>query len=109
MNRGHEKHKMSDGMMREQSPLRRLLVAAAVIAAACVMVFLGAIVMAVVFGAGLLLFIAFYVRLWWIRRRLGLDLRPRHPRRTRGNTLEGEYTVEHENRPSDDPSRKDRT
>jgi hypothetical protein len=85
---------MNNPAMREPSPFRRLLVAVVVIAAACVMVFLGAIVMAVVFGAGLVLFIAFYVRLWWIRRRLGLDLRPRHPRRTRGSTIEGEYTVE---------------
>ncbi|HET7394902.1 MAG TPA: hypothetical protein VFK12_00535 [Gammaproteobacteria bacterium] len=90
--------------MQKQGPLQRLLVAVAVIAAACVMVFLGAIVMAVIFGAGLVLFIAFYVRLWWIRRRLGLDLRPRHPRRTQGgNTIEGEYTVEHE-KPPHDPS-----
>lgn len=85
---------MNDSKMREQSPLSRVLMAVAVIAAACIVVFLGAIVMAIVFGAGLLLFIAFYVRLWWVRRRLGLDLRPRHPRRTRGNTIEGEYTVE---------------
>jgi hypothetical protein len=97
---------MDDDRIREQSPLGRLLVAVVVIAAACIMIFLGAIVMAVVFGAGLLLFIAFYVRLWWVRRRLGLDLRPRHPRRTRGNTIEGEYTVEDEN-PSHDPADKD--
>lgn len=83
------------------SPLRRILVTVVVIAAACVVVFLGAIVMAVVFGVGLLLLIAFYVRLWWIRRRLGLDLRPRHPRRTGGNTLEGEYTVERDEPPDD--------
>ncbi|MGH8373241.1 MAG: hypothetical protein ACRETO_10990 [Gammaproteobacteria bacterium] len=85
---------MNNPAMQEPSPFRRLLVAVAIIVAACIMVFLGAIVMAVVFGAGLLLFIAFYVRLWWIRRRLGLDLRPRHPRRTGGSTIEGEYTVE---------------
>ncbi|MGH8401720.1 MAG: hypothetical protein ACRESU_11525 [Gammaproteobacteria bacterium] len=89
---------MNDSKMREQSLLSRLLMAGAVIAAACIMVFLGAIVMAIVFGAGLLLFIAFYIRLWWVRRRLGLDLRPRHPRRTRGNTIEGEYTVEQDAR-----------
>lgn len=87
---------MNQNPMPARSPLQRLLVAGAIIAAACVMVFLGAIVMAIVFGTGLLLFIAFYVRLWWIRRRLGLDLRPRHPRRTRGNVIEGEYTVERE-------------
>ncbi|HEX5340077.1 MAG TPA: hypothetical protein VFX47_04290 [Gammaproteobacteria bacterium] len=84
---------MNRSATQESGPLRRLLVAVAVIAAACVAVFLGAIVMAVVFGVGLLLFVAFYVHLWWVRRRLGLDLRPRHPRRTRGHTIEGEYTV----------------
>ena len=77
-----------------KGPIQRALVAIAVIAAAVAMIFLGAIVMAAVLGAGLVLVIAFYIRLWWIRRRLGLDLRPRHPRRTRGNVIEGEYTVE---------------
>lgn len=93
---------MDRNTIREQSPFRRILVAITIIAAACVMVFLGAIVMAVVFGAGLVLFIAFYVRLWWIRRRLGLDLRPRHPRRTHGSTIEGEYTVQRDDAPEDD-------
>lgn len=77
-----------------QSPIRRVLAAIVIVAAAGIMIFLGAIVMAAILGAGLLLVIAFYIRLWWIRRRLGLDLRPRHPRRTRGHTIEGEYTVQ---------------
>lgn len=97
---------MNRNLMQESGGLRRVLMAIAVIAAACVMVFLGAIVMAIVFGAGLVLFIAFYVRLWWIRRRLGLDLRPRHPRHTRGNTIEGEYTVQH-HQPHDDNDKSD--
>ncbi|HET7922295.1 MAG TPA: hypothetical protein VFM15_06030 [Gammaproteobacteria bacterium] len=92
---------MNSRPAHESGPLRRLLMAAAVVAAACVVVFLGAIVMAVVFGVGLLLLLAFYLRLWWIRRRLGLDLRPRHPRRTGGSVIEGEYTVERET-PADD-------
>lgn len=96
---------MNRSMMQESSRLRRVLMAIGIIAAACVMVFLGAIVMAIVFGAGLVLFIAFYVRLWWIRRRLGLDLRPRHPRRTYGNTIEGEYTVERNESPDEKDAR----
>ena len=96
---------MNRSVMQESGCLRCVLMAIAVIAAACVMVFLGAIVMAIVFGAGLVLFVAFYVRLWWIRRRLGLDLRPRHPRRTGGNTIEGEYTVERHEPPDDKDAR----
>lgn len=95
---------MVNNTIRGPNLLQRVLVAIALIAAASVMIFLGAIVMAVVFGAGLALFIAFYVRLWWVRRRLGLDLRPRHPRRTRGTTIEGEYTVKRHERPSSDES-----
>ena len=84
--------------------IQRVLAAIAIVAAAGVMIFLGAIVMAAILGAGLLLVIAFYIRLWWIRRRLGLDLRPRHPRRTGGNTIEGEYTVEGKDSKSRDDS-----
>jgi hypothetical protein len=91
---------MMNSTTRGPNSLQRILVAIVLVAAAGVMIFLGAIVMAVVFGAGLILFIAFYVRLWWVRRRLGLDLRPRHPRRTRGTTIEGEYTVEQREPPS---------
>lgn len=93
---------MVNSTIRGPNLLQRMLVAIALVAAASVMIFLGAIVMAVIFGAGLVLFIAFYVRLWWVRRRLGLDLRPRHPRRTGGATIEGEYTVEHREPPPSD-------
>lgn len=48
----------------------------------------------ILLGAALLFFSFLYLRTWWMRRRLGLNVHPSHTHdQRRGETLEGEYTV----------------
>ncbi|MHB8423918.1 MAG: hypothetical protein ACYDB9_02010 [Gammaproteobacteria bacterium] len=75
----------------------RVLVLLLVAVSVVVALFFGVIIIAIVIGIGLILFVFLYARTWWLRRKLGLNVRPRHQRRANDNgiTIEGEYTVEH--------------
>ncbi len=80
----------------QRGPIARLLASLLLIAVGAVAVFFGAIIIAVLVGIAAILFIFLYLRAWWLRRKLGLDMHPRHSRKPRDNgvTIEGEYTVE---------------
>jgi len=80
----------------QRGPVARLLASLLLIAVGAVAMFFGAIIIAVLVGIAAILFIFLYLRAWWLRRKLGLDVHPRHSRKPRDNgvTIEGEYTVE---------------
>lgn len=79
-----------------RGPLTRLLASLLLIGVAVIALFFGAIIIAILIGMAAILFIFLYLRAWWLRRKLGLNVHPRHPRKRHvaGVTLEGEYTVE---------------
>ena len=74
----------------------RVLVLLLVAVSVVVALFFGVIIIVIVIGIAFILFIFLYARTWWLRRKLGLNVRPRHQRRPNddGVTIEGEYTVE---------------
>jgi len=77
-------------MLQNQGPLMRLVSAVLLLLAVfAVALFLGLFVFIAILGAMLVLGIALYLRLLWLRRKWT----KRPPARTRGGvTLEGEYT-----------------
>lgn len=78
-----------------------VVMALAIVVAAAV----GAIVLVLLLLAAVVLFAAFYLRAQWVRRQLGLNVRPRHARgNLDGFTLEGEYTLHRAD--SEKPERK---
>jgi len=79
-----------------RGPLTRLLASLLLIGVAVIALFFGAIIIAILIGVAAILFIFLYLRAWWLRRKLGLNARPRHSRKQHdaGVTIEGEYTVE---------------
>jgi uncharacterized iron-regulated membrane protein len=80
----------------QQNPIARLLASILLIAAGVFALFFGAVIIAILIGIAVILFFILYIRAWWLRRKLGLDVHPRHHRRRQegGVTIEGEYTVE---------------
>jgi uncharacterized iron-regulated membrane protein len=80
----------------QRGPLARLLTSLLLIGVAVVALFFGAILIAILIGLAAILFIFLYLRAWWLRRKLGLNVHPHHSQKPRdaGVTLEGEYTVE---------------
>ena len=80
----------------QRGPLARLLASLLLIGVAVVALLFGAILIAILIGLAAILFIFLYLRAWWLRRKLGLNVHPHHPQKPRdaGVTLEGEYTVE---------------
>ncbi|MGH8415062.1 MAG: hypothetical protein ACRESX_10080 [Gammaproteobacteria bacterium] len=82
--------------LHQRGPLARILISLLIILAAVVAVLFGVIILAILLGAGLVFFAFLYLRGWWLRRKLGLNLHPPHHSHThsKGTTIEGEYTVE---------------
>ncbi|MGH8283565.1 MAG: hypothetical protein ACRESE_06930 [Gammaproteobacteria bacterium] len=81
----------------QQNPLVRILVALLLVVAAAVAVVFGVIIVAVLLGAAVIFFAFLYLRAWWLRRKLGLNLHPPHHhsrKHDNGTTIEGEYTIE---------------
>ncbi len=80
----------------QRGPVVRLLASLLLIAVGAIAVFFGAIIIAILIGVAAILFIFLYLRAWWLRRKLGLNVHPRHSRKQHdtGVTIEGEYTVE---------------
>jgi O-antigen/teichoic acid export membrane protein len=75
--------------MQNQGPLMRMVSAVLLLAVFAVALFLGLFVFIAILGAMLVLGIALYLRLLWLRRKWT----KRPPVRARGGvTLEGEYT-----------------
>lgn len=73
----------------QRSPFSRLLSAIILLAVFAVSLMLGMLVFLAILGALALLAVILYLRVWWLRRRMG-----RRPRPSPGGvTLEGEYTV----------------
>ncbi len=89
-----------------QGPFARLLASLLLVVAGVFALFFGAFIIAVLLGIGVILFFILYLRAWWLRRKLGLNVHPKHPRSGHegGVTIEGEYTVENENK--DDKGRQ---
>jgi len=84
----------------QRNPFARLLVSLLLIAVGAIAVFFGAIIIAVLIGFVAILFIILYLRAWWLRHKFGLNVHPQHSRKTpdSGVTIEGEYTVEDEDK-----------
>jgi len=80
----------------QRGPLTRLLASLLLIGVAVIALFFGAIIIAILIGVAAILFIFLYLRAWWLRRKLGLNVHPHHSRKRNdaGVILEGEYTVE---------------
>ncbi|MDE2091202.1 MAG: hypothetical protein KGJ08_04810 [Gammaproteobacteria bacterium] len=83
----------------QQGPFARLLASLLLIVAGVFALFFGAFIIAILLGIGVILFFILYLRAWWLRRKLGLNVHPRNSRKTHdsGVTIEGEYTVEDDN------------
>jgi len=67
---------------------------------------MGAVLLAVLAGLGLLAWLVFSVRLWWLRRKLGPSARAAggdEPAPPAGQLIEAEYTVLGERDPRRDP------
>ena len=77
------------------------LVVAAVMAVGAV--FLGAILLSLFLGLALIVGVVLYIRLWWLRRKMGGRSEGRRARS--GDFVEVEYTVVEERSPSDKPPR----
>jgi len=79
----------------QRGPLTRLLASLLLIGVAVIALFFGAIIIAILIGIAAILFIFLYLRAWWLRRKLGLNVHPHHSRKRNdtGVTIEGEYTV----------------
>jgi uncharacterized iron-regulated membrane protein len=79
-----------------QSPLARFIASLLLIVVGIFALFFGAFIIAVLIGLGVILFFILYLRAWWLRRKLGMNLHPHHSRKApvSGVTIEGEYTVE---------------
>ena len=92
----------------QQGPFARLLVSLLLIAAGVCALFFGAVIITVLIGLGAILFFILYLRAWWLRRKLGLNVPPHHSRQTpdSGVTIEGEYTVEDEDKDGRDSQSK---
>lgn len=82
----------------QQGPFARLLASLLLVAAGVFALFFGAFIIAVLIGIGIILFFILYLRAWWLRRKIGLNVPPNHlrSRHEGGVTIEGEYTVENE-------------
>jgi len=73
------------------------LLLAAILAVALVF---GVVLVAVLLGVTLIFLAIIYIRAWRQRRRLGLNLKPRHRYAHRqGTIIKGEYTVQSPDRP----------
>ncbi|MGA9853339.1 MAG: hypothetical protein WBR15_10465 [Gammaproteobacteria bacterium] len=81
----------------------RILITLLLVLAGAVALIFGVVIVAVLLGAAVILFIFLYLRNWWVRHKLGLNVRPKHHAHTHedGATIEGEYTVAE---PDDDKS-----
>lgn len=79
-----------------RSPVTRILIALLLVLAGVVALIFGAVILVVLLGTAAIFFALWYLRGWWLRRKLGLNVRPRHvhKRHAAGVTIEGEYTVE---------------
>jgi len=88
----------------QRNPFARLLVSLLLIAVGVIAVFFGAIIIAVLIGFAAILFIILYLRAWWLRRKLGLNVHPQHhqERHDGSVTIEGEYTVENDDKKTRD-------
>ncbi|MGA9855269.1 MAG: hypothetical protein WBR29_08355 [Gammaproteobacteria bacterium] len=84
----------------QRGPFARLLTSLLLIAAGLFALFFGAIIIAILIGLAVILFFILYLRSWWLRRKLGLNVHPHHTRgkQESGVTIEGEYTVDNENK-----------
>ena len=92
----------------QQNPFARLLASLLLIVAGVFALFFGAFIIAILLGIGVILFFILYLRAWWLRRKLGLNVPPHHSRQTpdSGVTIEGEYTVEDEDKDGRDSQSK---
>ena len=76
-------------------PITRVLVSLLLILVVAVAVFFGLIFLVILAGILMILFVIFYVRTWWLRRRPVIHAHPRpQHQRDGGVTIDGEYTVE---------------
>jgi membrane protein implicated in regulation of membrane protease activity len=82
---------MSQPMPR--SPLARAVAAVGAVLVAALAIFIGAVAFLAFLGLGILAFVAFQVRLWWLRRRMRSTSGGRNRRNAghRGRVIEGEY------------------
>ncbi|MGH8397874.1 MAG: hypothetical protein ACRETA_06485 [Gammaproteobacteria bacterium] len=80
----------------QRGPIARLLTTLLLIAVGVIALFFGAVIVAILIGVAAILFIVLYLRAWWLRRKLGLNLHPPHHSHMHdeGTTIDGEYTVE---------------
>lgn len=75
-----------------RSPLARVLAAVGAVLVAALAIFVGAIAFLAFLGLGILAFVAFQIRLWWLRRRMASARRQdRRKDGHRGRVIEGEY------------------
>lgn len=82
-----------------QGAFSRLLSALILLAVFAVSLFLGTVLFFVVLGALTVLFVVFYLRFWWLRRKL----RYQPPKGPGGEILEAEYTVTKSTKQHDRP------
>lgn len=61
---------------------------------------MGAVILALVLGLAAIGAIAFYARLWWLRRRVGVSAPGRGPEPATGRLIDAEYTVVEQRDPS---------
>lgn len=79
----------------QRGPIARLLTTLLLVTVGVIALLFGAVIIAILIGLAAILFIFLYVRAWWSRRKLGLNVHPHHSRaHDEGATIEGEYTVE---------------
>ena len=83
-----------------QGPVSRFLSALVLILIFTLAFFVGTVLFFTILGVLAVLFLVFYLRYWWLRRRWARQ----HPQAAqRGRvTLEGEYTVSKREKPRDD-------
>jgi hypothetical protein len=88
------------------NPLSRLLAGVLAVLGLVAALFFGVFVFAVVLGVGLIGWLLLWIRVWWIRRRLGqADLghvsqgERNPPAGGQGDVIEGEFTVVSDDKP----------
>jgi len=77
-----------------RSPFARLVGALVLLAGFAISLFFGFVLLLVILGALLILGLALYLRVWWIKRQMAGQPPPGPASPRGGVTLEGEYTRE---------------
>lgn len=83
-----------------QGPVSRFVSALVLTLVFTLAFFVGTVLFLSILGVLAVLFLVFYLRFWWLRRRWAREQRPAAP--GGGVTLEGEYTVSKRRQSRDD-------